>query len=63
MKNFIILGEKMIGSRRPIVIDRRAMKLGGNERKWMEEKFSSYLYDEWAYEEKFSTTFLHKCGD
>jgi hypothetical protein len=39
------------------------MKLGGNERKWMEEKFSSYLYDEWAYEEKFSTTFLHKCGD
>jgi hypothetical protein len=44
-KKFIILREKMIGSRRPRAVDCWAMRLRGNE---MEEKFSSYLYDEWA---------------
>jgi hypothetical protein len=43
-KSLISLG-KMISSRRPRAVERTAMRLGGNG---MEEKFSSYLYDEWA---------------
>jgi hypothetical protein len=61
MKNFNILGEKMIGSSRPRAVDQTAMRLGGNG---MEENFSSsHLYDEWAKEENFSSHFVHKCGD
>jgi hypothetical protein len=38
-KNFIILGEKIIGSRPPRAVDRTTMRLGGNERKQDGGKF------------------------